>query len=94
MYTSYEHAYVFHIYERAFRTTDTRIINEHLTNTNIVWVSYKSTHIIIEYRHSVCSYLFIRFGQSCLHYTYNILVRCFHTKELFGCSTNTMTLFV
>ena len=36
MYTSYEHAYVFHIYERAFRGT--RIINEHLTNTNIVWV--------------------------------------------------------
>ena len=38
MYTSYEHAYVFHIYERAIRTTGTRIINEHLKNTNIVWV--------------------------------------------------------
>ena len=38
MYTSYKHAYVFHIYERAFRTTGTRIINEHLTNTSIAWV--------------------------------------------------------
>ena len=36
MYTSYEHEYVFHIYKRAFRTTGTRIINEHITNTNIV----------------------------------------------------------
>ena len=85
MYTSYDHAYA---------VIFTNMPVEQLTQILMAFI--QETHNNSKYRHTVYSYLFMRFGQSCLHcYTFlHILVRCFLTKELFGCSSNTITLFV
>ena len=71
----------------------TSLVNEPLTNTNIVWASYKNTHVNSEYRQLVYLVLFIKFGQSYLDYFTYILVVCFRTGELFYHSTNTITQF-